>query len=111
MLSTEERTRILSSVNADHGFMKEFVDDFLTDVPQDIAALERAISTQDAEGTERAAHGLKSVVGLFQAMGPYEIARDIESLGKEGDFTAARSKFNELVPAIDDLKSLLASAF
>jgi len=110
MLSTEDKSRILASIQADGGFMQEFIDDFLNDIPQDIAALDQAISDRDAQSTERAAHGLKSVIGLFQAMTAYEIARDIESLGKQGDLTAARIKFDELVPAIEDLKFLLAAS-
>jgi len=109
MLPTEERNRILSSVQADRGFMREFVEDYLHDVPQDIQNIEDAILAQDASKLERAAHGLKSVVGLFHAMIPYEIARDMEELGKAGDFIAATEKLKELRSAILELNKLLTS--
>mgnify|MGYP001358443633 CR=1 FL=1 len=105
----EERNRILSSVEANGGFMREFVEDYLRDVPADIRKIEEAILARDADKLERSAHGLKSVVGLFQAMIPYEIARDLETFGKEGDFVAATLKFKELRGAIHELNNLLGS--
>ena len=109
MLPMEERNRILTSVQANNGFMKEFIEEFLHDVPKDIQAIEDAIVCHDARKLERAAHGLKSVVGLFQAMIPYEIARAMEELGKKGDFVAATEKLKELRSALDELNKLLVS--
>lgn len=109
MFPTEERNRILTNVEADKGFMKEFVADYLHDIPHDVQAIEDAIVCRDGHKLERAAHGLKSVVGLFHAMIPYEIARDMEELGKRGDFVAATEKLKGLRVALDELNQLLRS--
>jgi len=109
MLPVEERNRILSSVEANNGFMNEFVEDYLHDVPQDLENIEHAILERDADKLERSAHGLKSVVGLFQAMIPYEIARELEGYGKTGDFVAATEKLKQLRTAINELNSLLTT--
>lgn len=109
MLPMEERNRILASVQANNGFMKEFIEEFLDDVCEDIRTIEDAIVCRDAYKLERAAHGLKSVVGLFQAMIPYEIARDMEELAKTSDFVAATAKLTQLRAAIDELNQLLVS--
>ncbi|PLY08913.1 MAG: hypothetical protein C0624_02805 [Desulfuromonas sp.] len=107
MFTGEDRNRILSTVEDNNGFMKEFVEDYLHDIPQDMQNIEDAILQHDAVSLERSAHSLKSVVGLFQAMVPYNIARDMELLGKTKDFIAATERLKELRLAIAELNELL----
>ena len=109
MLTAEDRARVLTAVSGEQAFMHDFVAEFLDEVGTDIEALDEAINRNSAADVEQVAHGLKSVLGLFQALTPYELARDIEVLGKQGDFTGARTKFAELLPVLDDLKNVLAS--
>jgi len=110
MVHGEEREKVLATISADHGFMKEFIDDFLEDVPKDIQALEDAILARDGARLEMAAHGLKSVVGLFCAVQTYALAREMEDLAREGDFPGASVKLGELRVSIESLKQLLLSA-
>ena len=103
MLSQEDKTRIFNAVCADKGFMKEFVDDFIHDLPTDLTAIDDALQRRDPLALERAAHGLKSVVGLFQAMVCYDLARELEVMGKTSDFENAAQKFTELKSSLKDL--------
>ncbi len=105
----EDREKILAAVTSDHGFMREFIADFLHEVPSDMQALEDAILTRDARQLEAAAHGLKSVVGLFCAMHAYALAREMEDLARERDFAGAAHKLAELRGAVEELKQLLIS--
>ena len=110
MLSEEDRTRIFNAVNVDQGFMKEFVDDFIADLPADIALIAESLHAKDSAALERAAHGLKSVVGLFQAMACYELARNLETTAKNEDFEKASQIFAQLKDAITDLTEYLEAS-
>ncbi len=109
MIPIEEKKQILAEVEADNGFMKAFVEDFLNDVPQDVQALEDALREEDHIRVERLAHSLKSVVGFFKALSTYELAKELEKLGREGNLKDGTNKFEELKISLDNLGKFLIS--
>ena len=107
MIPTEEKNQIITTVQADNGFLKEFVGDFLEDVQEDVQVLADAIQQYDHVRMERLAHSMKSVVGFFKATTAYNIAKELETLGREGNLEAGARKFEELKTSLEDLKQLL----
>jgi HPt (histidine-containing phosphotransfer) domain-containing protein len=65
------------------------VDVFLKDAPQRIADARAALDRGDAGAVAAEAHALKSMVGLFTMAEPFAAARELEAIGKRGDFIAA----------------------
>ena len=109
MIPTEERNKIIATVHADNGFMKEFVGDFLADVHDDVQAIENALQKGDHTRMERLAHSLKSVVGFFKASTTFEMAKELEALGREGNLEDGALKLEELKASLEELKRLLVS--
>ena len=107
MISKEERESIESAMQVDNGFMKEFIEDFIRDSAADLKALDNAIYKQDGPGLVSCAHGLKSVVGLFQATTAHGLARELEEIGKIEDFPAAAEKLIQLKEAVEELEFIL----
>ncbi len=110
MIPAEERQTILATIEADNGFLREFVEDFLHDISQDIEDLNDVIAKGDGKELERLAHSMKSVVGFFKAMTPYQMAKELEYLGKDNDFKEAHIKFDTFKATLEELKGILVAA-
>ena len=76
--------------------VSELARDFLSDIDDELETLAAALGAGDAGQVERRAHGLKSVVGLFQAQNAYLLSRDLERLGAEGRLEEAAPVFQKL---------------
>jgi HPt (histidine-containing phosphotransfer) domain-containing protein len=68
------------------------LETYFDDSPEQIAAMEAALSAKDAERLRRAAHSLKSNSATFGALAFSAQAREIEMLAKEGDLQASEPK-------------------
>ncbi len=64
-------------------FINELIDTFLDDAPKLIAQMRAALEVQDADSFRRAAHSLKSNAATFGAMELAELAKGLETLGRE----------------------------
>ena len=84
---------------------------FLDDAPKQIAALEAATRSRNADGVARAAHALKGSAGLFSKVGAYEAARRLEQDARQGDLAGvdagAEDLSRELVRLEAELRRLL----
>ena len=76
--------QILERVDGDVALLQELVTMFLEDCPRMMAEIEDAVGRADAGAVSRAAHALKGSIGNFASGGPFEAARQLEELGREG---------------------------
>jgi len=97
----------LASVDGDRKLLKEVVGIFMADYPKLMSEMKRAISEGDALGLNRAAHGLKGSVGNFGATILFEMARQLEMMGKSGDLTPAGDAFALVEAEMERLKQAL----
>ena len=67
----------------------DLIDTFLSDSPARLEAAQAAVATGDAEGMERAAHGLKSSSANMGALGLASLCKQIEMLGRGGQVAGA----------------------
>ena len=82
-----------ASVNQDRAFVVELIEAFLSDGAQQMAAIEAAVTADDAEALVRPAHTLKSSSATVGAMRLSATARELEMAGRSGtleDDTHAR---------------------
>jgi signal transduction histidine kinase/CheY-like chemotaxis protein len=98
----------LSNVDGDHAILAEVVEVFLQDCPQQLAQLREAISSGEAKRTERVAHGLKSVVGLFGAQQAYNLAYELEVLGRMDQLEEASTVLKQLERALEQITTFFA---
>jgi signal transduction histidine kinase/DNA-binding response OmpR family regulator len=100
----------LRNVDGDQAILAEAVEIFLDDYPQQLMELQEAICTGDARRTERLAHGLKSVIGLFGAQHAYDLASELEGLGSVNQLEAAANVLKRLEHALEQITLFFARA-
>jgi histidine phosphotransfer protein HptB len=64
-------------------FIGELIDAFLDDAPDLIAQMRSALEVGNAEVFRRATHSMKSNAATFGAMELSELARELESMGRD----------------------------
>ncbi|MEM7310292.1 MAG: response regulator [Planctomycetota bacterium] len=69
----------------------ELVELFLSDTPERISCLQKALEEGDAQALEGAAHALKSSCGNLGAISLSALCREIESCGRNADLDSAES--------------------
>ena len=72
-----------------------------------MSRIEEAMSSEDAEGLERAAHSLKGALTNLGAERSSEIARELERFGCERDLEGTKDAYERLDTAIEDLRKEL----
>jgi len=85
---------LLDSLGSDEEFLAELMQDYFDDAPEQLAAMERALATGDAEGLRRAAHSLKSNSTTFGAMALSQYCKELEDMGKAGALEGAPAKLS-----------------
>jgi len=93
-------------VTAGADFVGELVDTFLSEAPNMLSDLRRALDADDAERFRRVAHSLKSNSNTFGASSLAAMARNLEL----GGFGAARAGNGEPMSALADEYSRVAQA-
>ena len=77
-------------------FIGEMIDAFLADAPNLIAEMKAA---RDADSFRRAAHSLKSNAATFGANRLAELAREMETLGRENRLSEGAARLEALQEA------------
>jgi HPt (histidine-containing phosphotransfer) domain-containing protein len=80
---------LLDSVGGDHAFVADLVETYLADGADQLAAIDEAVRSSQAEPLARAAHTLKSSSRTVGANRLGELSRRIEMLGRSGSTTEA----------------------
>jgi HPt (histidine-containing phosphotransfer) domain-containing protein len=98
-----DRELALSRVGGDAELLKEIAALFMEDYPNVLAELRAAAARGDAQGVERAAHGLKGSVGNFGAQAAVDAAFQLEQMGRAGNLSRVREAIDALARALDAL--------
>jgi HPt (histidine-containing phosphotransfer) domain-containing protein len=93
-------------ITAGAEFVGELVDTFLTEAPNMLADLRRALDASDAERFRRVAHSLKSNSNTFGATSLAAMARNLEL----GGFSVARAGNGEPLSALANEYTKVAKA-
>jgi PAS domain S-box-containing protein len=104
-----DRAAILRRLEGDEGLLKELVELFQSDSLATLGQMRTALDGRDAEGVRRAAHTLKSALGLFDADGALRAARRLEEAARAGDLAGAEAAFGVLKEALGRLRPALAA--
>jgi PAS domain S-box-containing protein len=87
--SVLDRDVLLAGVDGNRKLLHQLVRLFLADYPKRLKEINKAIQSGDAAALQAAAHALKGSVGNFSAKKAFAAAQQLESIGKEGDLSAA----------------------
>ena len=83
---------------------------FLDDCPHMVKKIKKAITAQDPEALANAAHGFRGAVNNFGAAEIVEMARELETKGRQGDLNGADEIWRRLERAIPALAETLRTA-
>jgi len=79
---------LLTSTGDDPAFVRELLETYLTETPEQLEAIRAAIEADDAEMLVRPAHTLKSSSATLGAMRLSALARELEMAGRSGSLSA-----------------------
>ena len=78
------RAAALQTVGGDVAFMKEVIEVFIKDYPQEIGELDSAVTEPDAERVARSAHKLKGELGAIGAEAAFLASKHLNEMAREG---------------------------
>lgn len=105
-----DRQAALTNVEGDVELLQEIVGLFLEEAPRLLEGIRDAITHQERQTLERAAHSLKGSAASLGAVGVVPAAQALENLGREGKFAEAQAALPRLEAALARLAPLLATA-
>jgi CheY-like chemotaxis protein/HPt (histidine-containing phosphotransfer) domain-containing protein len=106
----------LEGVAGDRKLLTELVRVFAAQCPRWLAEIRAAVAENDAGRLHRAAHTLKGAVGNFRAQAAYDEAQRLETMGRDGNLTAAAAacatlerEMDRLLPALEALAQAVSA--
>ena len=105
-----DKTKAIENLGGDMDLLKEIIEIFLDDFPNQMKQIREGILAGDAEAVEHAAHSLKGSVANFAAKRAYDAAYRLEVLGRDGNLGEANEALGDLEKEIEGLKDGLDAA-
>ena len=109
--SVFDLSEALDRVDGDKILLSEMAELFLESYPGYLSRIKEAVVQADLLALTQAAHALKGSVGNFTTREPFEVARALEQLGRQGDITLApqvvvrlEHALALLTPALENLR-------
>jgi PAS domain S-box-containing protein len=103
------RDAILRRLEGDETLLKELVELFQADSATTLEQVRTALDAGDAEAARRAAHTLKSSLGLFEAEGALRAAVRLEEAARAGDLAGAEEAYGVVKAWLGWLRPALAA--
>ena len=98
---------IMTRVSGNMQILKKMVDIFTEELPDQIAALHRAIDQQSPEDLRQIAHALKGSVANFDANAAYQTAFALEQMGKSNNLSQAPATCQKLERKLSAVQNAL----
>jgi CheY-like chemotaxis protein len=105
---TIDREAALQRVEGDEVLLADLAKLFCDESPRMLSVIQEAITRKNAESLERGAHSLKGSVATFSAQRAFNLALQLERLGRANDFDNAESIFNLLASEVERVKAALS---
>ena len=102
-----DRSLLLERVLGDEALAEDVLAGFLSDLPERLAALERAVAAGDCAEAANLAHSLKGAAGSVSAEALMLVAKEMEKKAREGDLHALGSILPAVMWEYERLKSAL----
>ncbi len=100
-------TAVLERIGGNMQLFAELVEMFLEDYPPLVDQIRQAIAAGNAKTFKYAVHTLRGAIGNFTVTGPYELAKQLESLAQASDLKDTQPLFDSLTNGVDQLASAL----
>jgi CheY-like chemotaxis protein len=100
----------LRNVEGDQGLLEDLFEAFQQGYPKQLAELQDAISTGNIERTAQVAHSVKGAVSYFGAQRAFDLAAQLEALGRQAKLATALSVVQELERELARLSAFVAES-
>ena len=101
--SVFDLSEALDRVDGDKVLLSEMAELFLESYPEYLSRIKEAVVQADLSALTQAAHALKGSVGNFTTREPFEVARTLEQLGRQGNIDRASQVVVELEEVLAQL--------
>jgi len=100
--------KALEMVDQDKDFLKELMDTFKSEYPQELAAIYQAIQEKDFETLNEAAHALKGAAGNLFLNKIYKLTLELEKRGKENKIKGVEEIYKELKEELEKFREFIS---
>jgi CheY-like chemotaxis protein len=101
------KPEVLRQLDGDAQLLRELIDMFLAGSDSMLAQVTDAVTSQDPDGLERAAHKLRGTVSIFGSRAAMQTAQALETMGRDRDLRHAAEGFLQLKDQIEALAEAL----
>ncbi|HZS06729.1 MAG TPA: Hpt domain-containing protein [Blastocatellia bacterium] len=101
------RAELLTSLGGDLELLREMVELFLSEVPDQMVRIQSAVSAGSSAELLEAAHSFKGSVSNYTNGPAYEAARTLEFMGRSGDLSNAAQMVLRLEDEIARLRAAM----
>jgi signal transduction histidine kinase/CheY-like chemotaxis protein/HPt (histidine-containing phosphotransfer) domain-containing protein len=98
---------LLERLSGNEPLARRVITRFLSDVPEQLAALRGAFENTDGEAAQRSAHSIKGAAANAGGSRVREAARRLEQLIRDGDWTASSTMLMELSACFESVRPVL----
>ncbi len=102
-----DKDKALNIIGGDKEFLKEIVEIFLVDVPQQVSGIEKAVYSRNGEALEKSSHKLKGAVSNFGENATFKTALKLETIGKENRLDEVDETYGTLMKDVESLVKVL----
>ncbi len=102
-----DKDKALNIIGGDEEFLREIVEIFLTDVPQQVSDIKNAVNSRNGEALEKTSHKLKGAVSNFGENATFKTALKLETIGKENMLDDVDKIYGTLVNNLESLVNAL----
>jgi len=99
--------KLFARFDHDATMVRKMTEMFLRNCPRWLADIRKAIDAGDSKKLHMTAHSLKGAVGHFSDAEPFELAMQLEAMGKKHDLSEARTTMRTLETAMKSLQESL----
>jgi HPt (histidine-containing phosphotransfer) domain-containing protein len=108
--SSWDRAAALDRVEGDEELLQDICRIFLDESPKLIARLQQAVEQGDPEEVSRSAHSLKGESGYLGAANVSQMAKQLETMGRDRELSQAPAVLEQLQKEMESLSSAVRQA-
>ena len=102
-----DRKQFMNRVMDDEEFARELIEQFFVDLPQQVASIKQAVAVSDYTTVSHQGHSIKGAAANLGASILQRCCRDLETAGKNEDFSQITSQISDLDQAVEELRQRL----
>ncbi len=102
-----DKDEALKMFEGDEEFLKELVEVFINDTPEQMSEVREAVDSRNSKTIEKSAHKLKGAVANFGKNATTDTAFKLETMGKENNLVGVEEVYGTLVKDVESLTNAL----